>query len=156
MSKNWRFTTINLNSNLSNISRIIKLWIRHTIESIIKKLEANPEADNVDVLESHAIELCHELIQQSLIGLNYLQTYNWLFIRTIVTLGFIGWIVYSFILFLKLFVLKEITKSWESKIVQGIFVAYIGDKLCVILSKFDFELLFLCHLSYLFLVRYID
>lgn len=97
---------------------------RHTIESIIKKLEANPEADNVDVLESHAIELCHELIQQSLIGLNYLQTYNWLFIRTIVTLGFIGWIVYSFILFLKLFVLKEITKSWESKIVQGIFVAF--------------------------------
>lgn len=95
---------------------------RNAIENIIAKLEQYPDIENGDMLEEEAVDLCHVLIKQSLIGLNYLQTYNWVFIRTIVSLGFVGWIIYSFIIFLKLFILKEISKSWESTTVKTIFI----------------------------------
>lgn len=44
----------------------------------------------------HAIEASDELIQLALDGLRYLQTYDWLFLRTLVTLGYAGWIAFAF------------------------------------------------------------
>ncbi|KAI3404081.2 MCD4 [Candida oxycetoniae] len=75
------------------------------IESLIELLKNGPD-ENVEKL---AIEITEELMKKTLSGLNYLTTYNWALLRTIVTFGFVGWIVYSFILFLKLFILRKET-----------------------------------------------
>lgn len=79
------------------------------IEEIISTLnDINSESEvNPEVFEQMAIILIEELMKTALDGLTYLQTYNWLLLRSIVTLGFFGWIVYSFTIFLKMFIINE-------------------------------------------------
>jgi len=43
-----------------------------------------------------AIVMSHNLIKLGLQGLRYLQTYDWLFLRALVTLGYVGWIAFAF------------------------------------------------------------
>lgn len=43
-----------------------------------------------------AIQDSDSLIKLGLAGLRYLQTYDWLFLRTLVTAGYLGWIAFSF------------------------------------------------------------
>ncbi|KAI5963529.1 MCD4 [Candida pseudojiufengensis] len=73
------------------------------IESLIELLTYGSD-ENVEKL---AIEVTEELMRKALSGLTYLTTYNWLLLRTVVTFGFFGWIIFAFILFLKLFILHD-------------------------------------------------
>ena len=45
---------------------------------------------------AQAIKTSDELIQLGLQGLRYLQTYDWLFLRALVTAGYLGWIAFAF------------------------------------------------------------
>src|SRR5271156_3720740 len=42
-----------------------------------------------------AIAHCSELLDLAIQGLRYLQTYDWLFLRALITLGYLGWIAYA-------------------------------------------------------------
>ena len=44
----------------------------------------------------HAIAVSGETIKTGLQGLRYLQTYDWLFLRALVTAGYLGWIAFAF------------------------------------------------------------
>ncbi|EEH44999.2 GPI ethanolamine phosphate transferase 1 [Paracoccidioides brasiliensis Pb18] len=54
-----------------------------------------------------AIKKSSELLHTGLEGLRYLQTYDWLFLRTIVTAGYLGWIAYALTTVIDLHVLHE-------------------------------------------------
>jgi len=60
---------------------------QHRLEEI-KALSAEGQHEE-------AIAKCNELIQLGIEGLRYLQTYDWLFLRTLVTLGYLGWMGYA-------------------------------------------------------------
>lgn len=57
--------------------------------------------------EHEAIAAVEKFISACLEGLDYLQSYNLLLLRSVVCLGFLGWICYSFTIFLQLFILEK-------------------------------------------------
>jgi GPI ethanolamine phosphate transferase 1 len=48
-----------------------------------------------DGKHEEAIQLSSALFEHALQGLRYLQTYDWLFLRALVTIGYLGWIMYA-------------------------------------------------------------
>ncbi|KAH7327876.1 phosphatidylinositolglycan class N [Stachybotrys elegans] len=54
-----------------------------------------------------AIEEADALITIALEGLRYLQTYDWLFLRALITLGYLGWMVFAITTVLDMFVVQE-------------------------------------------------
>ena len=54
-----------------------------------------------------AVEETDALIGLALEGLRYLQTYDWLFLRTVVTFGYLGWMAYAITTVINTFVVRE-------------------------------------------------
>lgn len=92
---------------------------KQEIDAAITLLEANPTPEN----EAAAITVVESLMKCGLDGLNYLQTYNWLLLRSIVTLGFFGWIVFSFCIFLKLFIIVDYKHPGHSPVLASSFAS---------------------------------
>lgn len=53
------------------------------------------EAAIANEQHEQAIELSSDLFSSALQGLRYLQTYDWLFLRALITMGYLGWITYG-------------------------------------------------------------
>lgn len=70
---------------------------------------------------NRAIVLAEDLISQGLEGLRYLQQYNWQLLRTLVTLGFLGWIAFALTSFLHLFVANDVPVA-DNYMVTALFV----------------------------------
>ncbi|OUM53463.1 hypothetical protein BVG19_g2745 [[Candida] boidinii] len=82
------------------------------IETAIKLFSGNPDSSD---LEQHTIKLIEIFMKDTLEGLDYLTKYNWLLLRSIATFGFVGWIVYSFVIFLQVFILPYSNKVKDEK-----------------------------------------
>ncbi|MCJ1284548.1 Glycosyl phosphatidyl inositol anchor synthesis [Xylographa opegraphella] len=61
--------------------------IDHRIDSIRSSIESGDYEE--------AIHQSRELLKLGLEGLRYLQTYDWLFLRVLVTIGYLGWIAFA-------------------------------------------------------------
>ncbi|KAL1921334.1 uncharacterized protein VTP21DRAFT_11050 [Calcarisporiella thermophila] len=75
----------------------------HRPEVLLELINNLIESANYD----EAISFCMTLIDLCLEGLRYFQTYDWLFLRSIVSAGYIGWILFSFSFVLRRYVLSS-------------------------------------------------
>lgn len=70
-----------------------------------------------------AIEESESLIEIGLRGLRYLQTYDWLFLRATITIGYLGWMVYAITTVINLHVLQGAVVPSRSTASTASFVA---------------------------------
>lgn len=70
-----------------------------------------------------AIEESESLIEIGLRGLRYLQTYDWLFLRATITIGYFGWMVYSITTVINLHVLQGTVVPSRNPTVTATFAA---------------------------------
>ncbi|CAK7232526.1 Glycosyl phosphatidyl inositol anchor synthesis [Sporothrix curviconia] len=66
-----------------------------------------------------AIEEAAALLKVGLAGLRYLQTYDWLFLRALITMGYLGWMAYALTTVVDLHVLDDKTRPLPSRNLAG-------------------------------------
>ncbi|KAI0206195.1 GPI ethanolamine phosphate transferase 1 [Astrocystis sublimbata] len=79
-----------------------------------------------------AIEECAALMKLGTEGMRYLQTYDWLFLRALVTIGYLGWIAFALTTVVDLHVLHG--KTQPSRTVGG--VVFFSSVLVALYSSF--------------------
>ncbi|KAI9799385.1 MAG: Glycosyl phosphatidyl inositol anchor synthesis [Piccolia ochrophora] len=67
-----------------------------------------------------------ELMKLGQEGLRYLQTYDWLFLRALVTLGYLGWIVFASVTVIDMHVLHGRTETLRTTTSISIFTALLA------------------------------
>ncbi len=75
--------------------------------------QSTDKIENLISREEHiqAIQQCDLLMQEALAGLRYLQTYDWLFLRSIITAGYVGWMLFAMVHVLENYVLPRKPRS---------------------------------------------
>ncbi|ODV94074.1 hypothetical protein PACTADRAFT_4030 [Pachysolen tannophilus NRRL Y-2460] len=116
--------------NFKPYSKFVEISIEER-KAEIEKLINFVEEGNKEY-EAAAIDLVKSLIKVTLDGLYYLTTYNWLLLRSIVTLGFVGWIIYSFLNFLQHFILKD-EKNSNTSLLNYLFFGFLLTSLSCLL-----------------------
>jgi len=94
----------------------------HSINHRLASIRRTIDAGNFQ----QAIKDSDNLIKLGLQGLRYLQTYDWLFLRTLVTLGYLGWIAFSFTMAIDQHVLNGSIQAQRSIGITMAFVAALA------------------------------
>ncbi|KAI8049977.1 Phosphatidylinositolglycan class N-domain-containing protein [Syncephalis plumigaleata] len=68
----------------------------------LNSIEQLIQEKNYETAQKQAIELIHECLR----GLRYYQTYDWRFLRSIVSIGYLGWIAYSLLFIANIYVFE--------------------------------------------------
>lgn len=89
--------------------------VEHRVADIRRLIEAEQYTE--------AIRKSQDLLTLGLQGLRYLQTYDWLFLRALVTAGYLGWIAFAVITVLDLHVLHGKTETSRNMFTITIFSA---------------------------------
>ncbi|OXV08227.1 hypothetical protein Egran_04014 [Elaphomyces granulatus] len=93
-----------------------------TVEHRITKIKALIAAGEFQ----KSIDASSTLLSTALEGLRYLQTYDWLFLRTIVTTGYLGWIAYALTTVIDLHVLHGSSKSDRTTFSITVFTSILA------------------------------
>jgi phosphatidylinositol glycan class N len=104
----------------------------HSVEHRLSSIRALIDADKPEqaIVESEA------LIKIGLEGLRYLQTYDWLFLRALITIGYLGWISFALITVIDLHVLHGTTETSRSlfgtllfgSVLVGLYASFVASK----------------------------
>ena len=97
--------------------------LRDEERSVERRVEAIRILIQQDELEE-AIEQSHQLLSLGLEGLRYLQRYDWLFLRALVTMGYLGWIAFAITTVVDLHVLHGKTTTSRTAFTSGAFGAF--------------------------------
>ncbi|KAL4787598.1 Phosphatidylinositolglycan class N-domain-containing protein [Aspergillus varians] len=114
-------------ANTQEVLEMYHVKEEHKKAALLRYQPFEPLADDVEGSAEQHLEIIKELIDNgsyedaieksaalfvtALEGLRYLQTYDWLFLRTIVTFGYLGWIAYAMTTVIDLHVLHGTSKS---------------------------------------------
>jgi len=100
----------------------------HSIEKRLEGIRSLIDQGQHD----EAIKETSQIFKQGLDGLRYLQTYDWLFLRALITLGYLGWIVFGLTTVIDLHVLHG--KVETSRDIFG--VIFFSSVLVMLYSSF--------------------
>jgi GPI ethanolamine phosphate transferase 1 len=89
----------------------------HTANRRISSIQSLIKAGNYE----EAIEESAALIKIALEGLRYLQTYDWLFLRALITIGYLGWMAFALTIVVDMHVLQGSTPP--ARTLAGLVVA---------------------------------
>ena len=89
--------------------------VEHRVNDVLQSIDKG-EYDK-------AIHMSRELLHVGLDGLRYLQTYDWLFLRVLVSLGYLGWIAFSATTVIDLHVLQTTSRTSRTVVTSGVFGA---------------------------------
>lgn len=106
--------------------------------------EGNSVEHRISLIQAHiderryeeAISESNSLIKIGLEGLRYLQTYDWLFLRALVTIGYLGWIAFALTTVIDLHILHGKTETsrtlistiFFSSVLLILFASFIASK----------------------------
>lgn len=82
-----------------------------------------------------AISDSDELLKLGLEGLRYLQTYDWLFLRTMVTAGYVGWIFYALSVAIDQYVLNGQVEASRSGVSVTVFTSALVGLFALLFSQ---------------------
>lgn len=92
---------------------------QHSVEHRVADIRRFIEAEQY----TEAIRKSQDLLTLGLQGLRYLQTYDWLFLRALVTIGYVGWIAFAIITVVDLHVLHGKSEASRNMFTITIFSA---------------------------------
>lgn len=93
----------------------------HSVDHRLNDVRAAIDKGEYD----RAIAMSQGLLNLGIDGLRYLQTYDWLFLRALVTSGYLGWIAFAFTTVIDLHVLDGKTHTSRSFVTSTIFGALV-------------------------------
>lgn len=80
---------------------------QHSVNHRVREVQTQISQGQFD----QAINMSQELLNLGLEGLRYLQTYDWLFLRLLVTVGYLGWIAFAITTVIDMHVLQGKTQT---------------------------------------------
>ena len=95
---------------------------QHSVDHRVMAIRTTIDQGNFQ----EAIAMSQELLHTGLDGLRYLQRYDWLFLRVLVTLGYLGWIAFAITTIIDMHVLHGKTHTSRTIATSSIFGAILA------------------------------